>query len=268
MEYLNDKEIKCEILELLKNTIAFLDKHNIQYSVMSGTLLGAVRHKGFIPWDDDVDIALLRGDYDRFVKLLNDDCVVDRPTAIGFELGNHVIPFVKIINPQIIVDESLIQKDTRLWIDIFPFDGCPKDFAKLNNLFIQKFLRRLYLYSNSQFFKISPRDCRFKLINYILFAASKIIPPQKITEKYIKYCSRNSGDNAYEVQDYTWGTKPVPRKLFDEITDYNFENIAVKGFKDYDTYLSILYGDYMMLPPEHERLNHSIKAWRIESNEK
>ena len=66
----------------------------------------------------------------------------------------------------------------------------------------------------------------------------------------------------------TWGTKAVPRALFDEIVDYQFNDITVKGFKDYDTYLKRVYGDYMQLPPEDQRVNHGIKAWRVTENEK
>ena len=66
----------------------------------------------------------------------------------------------------------------------------------------------------------------------------------------------------------TWGTKAVPHALFDEIADYQFEDITVKGIKDYDTYLNYVYGDYMKLPPEDQRVNHGIKAWRVTEYEK
>ena len=63
------------------------------------------------------------------------------------------------------------------------------------------------------------------------------------------------------MQDLTWGTKSVPSSLFDDIVNYKFENIYVKGFEDYDAYLKCVYGDYMIIPPEHERVGHGIKAW-------
>ena len=74
------------------------------------------------------------------------------------------------------------------------------------------------------------------------------------------------------MADLSWGSneikKCVPSYLFNELADYQFENITVKGFKDYDTYLTAIYGDYMKLPPESQRINHGIKAWRVAENEK
>ena len=268
--YLDENEIKQQLVLMLKHTVAFFDANNIRYSIMSGTMLGAVRHKGFIPWDDDIDIAVLREDYNKLIKILRDPNIVEKPDAVGFELGNHVIPFIKIVNPQINVEEKLMRGNQKLWIDIFPFDGTSqnKKKAKCDNFLIKKVLRRIYFFSNEEYYTIHPRDCNYKIYNYLLYAISKVFSPEEITKKYIKICSRIKTTDAIFVEDYTWGNKSVPKKIFEELSDYQFENIAVKGFKDYDTYLKCIYDEYMKLPPENQRVNHGIKAWRISKNEK
>ena len=270
MRVLNDRELKQQLVAMLKDTTDFLKENNIKYSIMSGTMLGAVRHKGFIPWDDDIDIAILREDYNRLVQILKNPNIERKPDAVGFELGNHVIPFIKIINPEIDVEESLMGGTQKLWIDIFPFDGANNNEKKMkfNNLLIQKVFRRIYLFSNDKCFTLHPKDCNCKIWNYILYGISKLGSSDVITRSYINICSKVRTQDAVFVEDYTWGTKPIPKKLFDEVCDYQFENIKVNGFKDYDTYLKCVYGDYMKLPPEEKRVNHGIKAWRTGKDEK
>ena len=106
-EYLSDKQIKSELTALLQVVHEFLVEHNIKYTITAGTLLGAVRHKGFIPWDDDIDIALTREQYDKLVRLLREqhNSVNECVYAEGFELGNDDIPYIKIVNKNIFVED-------------------------------------------------------------------------------------------------------------------------------------------------------------------
>ena len=101
---LNTREIQLEELNILKETIKFLNNNDIKYGLHAGTLLGAVRHKGFIPWDDDIDIYLTRPNYNKFI-----DCVKKEQNKIGsfnvisIDLNNSYIPFAKVTNPKIII---------------------------------------------------------------------------------------------------------------------------------------------------------------------
>lgn len=263
--YLSDTEIKSELCSMLEATDAYLKKNNIRYSIMSGTMLGTIRHGGFIPWDDDVDIALLRADYDKLVELLKYDPYITKELfGSGFEIDKGDWPFIKVYNKNVIVQENGVYKTENLWIDIFPFDGVPKHFTKeyfkLVNLLRRIFHRKREV---EEFYskKDDEKGLKKKLSKLIVCKINR----NRLFELYIRVCSKYDAEKTDKVQDITWGKKPIARDLFDNIIDYKFENIIVKGFKEYDIYLKSVYGDYMQLPPEDERINHGIKAWRIEN---
>ena len=124
-KYLNIKEIQEEELNILKETIKFLDHNNIKYYIFYGTLLGAVRHQGFIPWDDDIDIAIPRPEYEKLIKILkekNNKINNLNIESIGYEVGVSDWPFIKIVNKDIKLEDEL-NCDKNLWIDVFPLDG-------------------------------------------------------------------------------------------------------------------------------------------------
>ena len=122
-EQLDSIEVKEELCRMLKELDEYLGRHEIQYSIMSGTMLGAVRHGGFIPWDDDVDIAILRKDYDRLIEILQKNKRISAKLEIsGYEVDKTDMPFLKVYNKSIVVKDNLANDSSELWIDIFPFD--------------------------------------------------------------------------------------------------------------------------------------------------
>ena len=268
---LSDIEIKQELLTMLALLDEFLSSHNINYTIMSGTLLGAVRHDGFIPWDDDIDIGVIRPEYDKLVETIKLESTFgyDNYTFEGYEVGNLPIPFLKFCNKNIGIKTDNFNIGNHLWIDIFPIDGLPNKFDKPFKLFTMKFLRYILYYKYELVFGFVHKSKSVISKRIILFIKKIIrnISLDKILDIYIKFCKHFDIKNCDFIQDLTWGTKPIPKYLFDNLVDYQFENITVKGFKDYDTYLTCIYGDYMKLPPEDQRVNHGIKAWRVNSDE-
>ena len=122
----------------------YLENNEISYSIISGTMLGAIRHNGFIPWDDDIDIGILRSDYNKLVKLLRENCyITENLFGTGFEIDEGEWPFIKIYNKNISVIEEGVSKEEKLWIDIFPFDGVPQKKYNLYFKVIKNF-RRVY----------------------------------------------------------------------------------------------------------------------------
>ena len=269
--YLSAEEVKCELLRLLEVFCIFLEKNNIKYTIQSGTMLGAVRHGGFIPWDDDIDLGMLRNDYNRLIQILKaNNCSINSNVgALGFELSGGVYPFIKIINRSIHVEDSRFQLDKYLWLDVFPYDGVPAKLLKVYSYYIIKFLRKLLWYRGEKAYGYKQvHSCILKkILISIIKTVINLVPFEKFMRFYIKQCSLFDIEKCEYVEDITWGTKPVPKELFDSYEDYSFENLTVKGLSDSDTYLKCIYGDYMKLPPEDERVNHGIKAWRINSDE-
>lgn len=268
-EMLSSREIKNELLLMLKEVAAFFESHDIQYSIMSGTMLGAVRHKGFIPWDDDIDIAISRNQYERLLDILKtqSNTINDHLNVVGHELSNGVWPFLKISNTHILARENDVNEITNLWIDIFPFDY-------IDNQKFRPFMRKreilkkiLYYYYLRKDFVVYTKDIRY-YCKKIVYFFTVFISQATFTDWYISYCEKYNRKECDHLMDATWGNKAIPAVLFNSLTDYNFEGITVKGFTDFDTYLKCVYGDdYMLPPPEEKRVNHGISAWRL-SNEK
>lgn len=271
MQYLTLKEIQNEEKKILEETIKFLSKYNITYYIWAGSLLGCVRHKGFIPWDDDIDIAIPREDYNKLIGILKQNkCIItDNMKAIGFELGNFDAPFLKIINQNICVNE-LRNYDKNIWIDIFPLDGVPnrsKIFYK--KVFLYK---RIYFWKRSEIRKWEDDSNNIlkRRIKKVLLFLLRPIKYHTIINKYIRVCSKYKIKNSEFVCHNVWGVgekEKFPKQLLLETAKYKFEELEVKGIKDYDKWLTIRYGNYMQLPPENERETHSFKAWRVEKDD-
>lgn len=270
-EQLDGIQIKKELCEMLKKLSGYLEEHKISYSIMSGTMLGAVRHGGFIPWDDDIDIAILREDYDRLVENLKKDKYLGADLeASGYEIDKTDMPFLKIYNKSIIVKDNLANNLSALWIDIFPFDNVPDQgmqiYCKCVRLMQKQYQKNLEA-NGFYAHEATRKKGVYNYLNKIIVWYAGKFDTERLVEHYIDFCKKYKNQKTQYIEDLTWGTKAVPRKVFDTIVDYKFEDITVKGFKDFDTYLKCVYGDYMKLPPENQRVNHGINAWRILENE-
>lgn len=264
-KYLTLEEIQHEEKEMLKELINFFKKENINYFVWAGTFLGAVRHKGFIPWDDDIDLAMTRPEYNNFLEYLknNDTKISENLEVIGFELGNSDFPFLKIINKNIKIEEDE-QCDEYLWIDIFPLDATPKDNAKfykrvafLNKLFILRRMERKGM-------KLIATSELKRFIKTIFIKIMKIWKYENYIKFYISYCTKYKYNDFEYVHNNVWSSSPAvwnKKELVNK--EFQFEDIKVNGLKDYDAILTRGYGDYMQIPKEEDRATHNFKAWKV-----
>lgn len=260
------KEVqKCE-LEILKKTVYFLDNNNIQYYIWAGSFLGAVRHGGFIPWDDDIDIAMERTEYNKFISLLkNEKAKIDTNIdVIGFELKNDIWPFLKVIDKNVGVEED-DGVDSNLWIDVFPLDGAPNN--KLYYLKL-KFLKRLFFLKRNQTMKLkNAEQLKIRLISKrIIKLLIKFISIKSIVALLVKESSKY---NCYEIGYFSnniWGVydkEKFESTALKKVKKYKFEDIEVYGLLDSDGWLKIRYGNYMSLPPVEKRQTHKFKAWKV-----
>lgn len=261
------KEIQDQEKQMLEILIKFLDNHNINYYLCYGSLLGAVRHKGFIPWDDDIDIVLFRDEYEILInKIKNKETIAGEFEFIGWEIGKTEWPFLKMINKNILVNTES-KCDEYLWIDIFPLDK-----IETNDL---KFRRKIRKYRSlldlKRFSKrnvpISGDTKAKKILKYII---SKTILPllneNFIIKRYINLCKKYNNEKCDYVFNNIWEAdymNKIPIKVLAQQDYYKFEDIKVKSFKDYDTVLKACYGnDYMTPPPIEKRVTHEIKAYK------
>ena len=268
-KFLTLEEIQFEEKEMLRELINFFKKNKMEYYVFFGTLLGAVRHKGFIPWDDDIDLVMTRPEFNKFVEYLkkNDNKISNNLIVEGYELGNNNdFPILKVYNTNIKVGDTSEKVDKYLWIDIFPVDGVPKN----NKRFTKRcqFLFKILLLKREQKNNVTLMAAnRFKrIIKEIIMFILRIWPYDSYMKFYYKYCTKYDYDNSeYVTSNIMSESMTIYEKKKFIGCDLDFDDLKVKGFKYYDEFLTLEYGDYMQLPPEDKRRCHEFKAWKIDN---
>ena len=267
----NSKLRKLQLIEIdiLKEVVKICNEENITYYISGGTFLGAVRHKGFIPWDDDIDIAMPRKDYEKFREIANKK-LPEGYIYRNFKDDEEIKTcFSRVENGKVKVrDTSALKEDIRnAWIDIFPLDGMPKSKIKF---FIRKYkllyLRMMLQYS--QFSKIVNQDLPNRpLHEKILIGVGKVIPFEKFlnTRKYMykidKELQKDQKNSTYIMNFlgiYKFKSVMNKDEIYAEGALYDFEGMKLNAPKDYDTYLTQIYGNYMAIPKkEHQNKHHT-----------
>ena len=256
-EQLDSIEIKIELCRMLKELDEYLGGHGIQYSIMSGTLLGAVRHGGFIPWDDDIDIAVLRKDYDRLIEILRKNKRIGEELEIsGYEVDKTDMPFLKVYNKSIAVKDNLAKDPSELWIDIFPFDNVPDCLPLRKAHFMLCFIIRKLLWS-----EVGAKSEENRWIK-IIYRIMSLVPFSVIVGMYNQLIEINQHKKTELVRILTFPTPKAvygyKREWYTKLRRYQFGNMKLPGAKDYDAYLKVKYGDYMKMPPTDRRKVHEI----------
>ncbi len=231
-----------------KNILSYVDhvcrKHNLRYWVCGGTLLGTIRHKGFIPWDDDIDIFLPLQDYRRLIEIFEEN---EQYTMMGMgtsEVNDYTDMFAKVVDKNTILIEDIgtVRKINPVWIDVFPLVGLPGDEEE-RLVFFKKYKevkRRIW------------ED--FYASNGSTGVFSKWYGKQKeFLEKYDFDNSEYVGvlGTVYDERDAT------TRRVYESTIRMSFEDIEVNVPVGYQEYLDNLYGkDWMQLPDESKRQSH------------
>lgn len=230
-------------LNMLQEVDLFCRNNGIRYSLAFGTLLGAIRHKGFIPWDDDLDIMMPTPDLDRFKREFSSNNV----KYIDVDNEKHYpFPFPDIVDTHTYSKRGLITKGWGIDINLYPVRGLPQSKEEID-LFFDKANRLLKK-------RLFINKLRTKIIRY--FPINDIPLNTYFNKKYAKFCSQFPYENSkyYLVH----GGKPnwlhtYDFDLFDEIIDLPFEDYTFMGIAKYDAFLRQRYGDYMTPPPEDQR---------------
>ncbi|MCW3795107.1 LicD family protein [Paenibacillus sp. LS1] len=252
-------------IEMLTEVDRICRLHNINYAMIGGTMLGAIRHKGYIPWDDDADIGLLREEYEKFRKVCETDLdhsrfyFQDMRATPGYRWG-----YGKIRRKDTYFlreGQAHMPYESGIFIDIFPFDNVPdgKLAEKIHNLHCT--IIRKVLWS-----EVGKKIDGKLLMRGVYFLLSKI--PLKMVSNHLSRFAENG--NLKQSQRVRTITFPAPdkysegkREWFEQTAEYSFENLTLLGHRDYDGYLKHKFGEYMTLPPESKRKSHPVSYYRL-----
>ncbi len=257
------KEISLEVLKVIDS---FCKENDIKYSLGYGSLLGAVRHKGFIPWDDDIDIIMLREEYNRFLEL----CVTSLPEnykCITFEDGTYYLPYTKIVDTRThVITESFLGKEgLGIYVDVFPLDRLANDQKKAMKIKSKaKIIGKLIRYTSYNNLKEVCGD-KFRLDKAILYFLAKSIGFKKASSILRQKAKKLNSTGAKWVGFLGSGSESN-KNVFDindikETTYGEFEGVYFPMVKNYDAVLKTIYGEYMTWPPADKRVAHSEKAF-------
>lgn len=268
MRRLNLEELHTIQIGILNAFDKFCRQNNIDYSIGAGTMLGAVRHGGFIPWDDDVDIFMKRNQYNKFINLIQykNFYFSDHMYAKVPGQENHRYPFIKIVDDRTLVyEKNTIKEETGVWADIFPIDFCGDTQEKATKLAQrQKDVFNEYL----EYLKLHENDSLINILKNFYLMGYRI--RHKNVRKKIFAYERELASNPPSLYSgtlcWTQSIKDVyPTEYFDDYTEIKFENLKVMSFKKYNLILSHRYGDYMKLPSEDQRICHEPYAYLKEA---
>ena len=266
MKEIGIEEIKVLQLDILSALDSFCREKGIMYFIIDGTLLGAVRHKGYIPWDDDIDVGLVRSEYNRLMAEFP-DVLEGRYELLSLERNNLWDRSYAAIcdNKTEVKYEHNSSMATGLLIDIFPVDEVPSEPSKW-----QSCIRSMKLYNRLLSFKSNALPLftsnpvkwsvlgLFKLL-LLPFSQRKISIWKSRFAQSFNGCQSGFG---YELAFGVGAKQPFSLKDFESFDEYPFEDRKFKGPKNYDSVLTRTYGDYMQLPPVEQRVtHHSLTAY-------
>ena len=258
------KKLHDTEMEIMDEVDRICKKNKLRYFLTGGTLIGAVRHKGFIPWDDDMDLGMPRKDYDKFIKIckteLSDRFVLDAyPTN---KKSWHLFAKVRMKNTEFV--ENIIKKldvEHGIWIDIFPYDDI-EELNSENHLFKNKFrtlINKMMCRKIGLNHYLSEYKKNHKIIMFFVDILIKIMPRSFFigitnfvlkTKKEGKYLSNMTGGLSLEKETH------LKKEIFPTVK-LEFEGRKLPCPKEYDKLLTKIYGDYMKLPPKEKRVTHN-----------
>lgn len=254
-------------IRMLKILADICDANGLRYYLASGTLLGAVRHQGPIPWDDDLDIQLPRPDFMKLVDILRSGALPDDLEYSWLDSPSHIVPFLKVFYKDSLVFESKVEdihRESKIWVDVFSVDGLPSNVKHLERRYaISKQLRN-FLYTG--IVKPSSLHGMEKLGTMFLKPLSKAIGAHRIAIWLDRFSRRFDFDQAVMIGNLAWGEhvgEALEKNKYLPMVDLKFGEDAFHCPKGYDEHLKNLYGDYMVLPPEDKRRSHLSKYYLI-----
>lgn len=264
MEKEDLRKVQLIQLEMLKEVARICDMHKIDYWLTGGTQLGAVRHNGFIPWDDDLDIAMLRVNYEKFLSIASKELNTKYYLQEWKLDEKYGLPFTKIRKKDTLFVEAA-SKNTRshkgIYIDIFVYDKYPKNKDELKNVkyYMEKVFRLVLMkYSYSPW----ATDKGINLRKWMLYLPLRLLALFKngiaMKQAYIKAVTVANTSNSnlvFNSCEPSGICHPIDIDIVTHLMKHKFEDGEFLIPVRYDDYLKNYYGNYMKLPPENQREN-------------
>lgn len=256
--------LQSVLLELLVEFDRICRKYGILYSIDGGTLLGAIRHKGFIPWDDDADVIMTRTEYQKFKKVCKEELnrekfyFQDIQSTPGYRWGYAKLrrKGTKCVR----LNQEHMPYKQGIYLDVFVCDNVPENYLlRCIFNFVSYVYRKIFWSEVGKVENTGVKKIWFKLLS--------LIPEQKLKRSYFRFIKKYSRKPSKLVKCITFPARNklygFKREWYEDIIDIPFENVVLKGSRKYDEYLKFMYGDYMVLPPKNERTVHPVSEFKL-----
>lgn len=259
------KQLQTVQQDLIREVERICKKCGIHFNMVGGTMLGAIRHKGYIPWDDDADIGFLRNEYEKFREACKTELnhekyyMQDLRDIEGYRWGYGKLrrkgtEFVRL-------NQEFMPFEKGISIDLMPFDNVPDFWLARRIHFFRCFLFRKFFWA-----EVGYRSEK-KLWLRMIYKTMNRIPMNVVIKRYQKFIDRNKGKKTRLVRILTFptpkGVYGYERDWYTRLKKFPFENMLLPGAADYDGYLRVKYGNYMELPPIEKRKVHPISKLKL-----
>lgn len=260
------RNIQMELLNEFKN---LCDNNNLMYFLGGGTLLGAIRHKGYIPWDDDKDLMMPRRDYENLLKIFNQNCKDNHKLLTYINTKDYYYSFAKVVDTNTTLLEGNLRpiKNLGIYIDIFPIDFLPNDEKEIEKIFKKYSLlyKAISTYKYSDISKVTTNKIKLfaKEIVLCFLKIFNLVP--KILKTLDQMAIKYQDTSKVACISGKYAEKEImPRSFIENYELADFEGEKYKIPKGYDEYLTKHYGNYMELPPEEKRIteHNNLAYWR------
>lgn len=265
MKEITGEELKVIQMDVLSAVHRFCSSHHIKYSLGCGTMLGCARHQGYIPWDDDIDIYLLRNDYNRLIKEFP-DMLEEHYRFVTLERDSRWNrAYGKIYDSRTVMKEATSEcYELGVNIDVFPIDNVPDDedeWHRYNKS--RRRLQHIYEMKVTSFRKgrALSKNIFLAICKLSLLPFSSRNLARCIQNRALRY-DKTSTTRVFECCQGLFQKHPFQKRLFDDIVMMPFEDREYMAFADYDAYLTNGFGNWRQLPPKEKQVSHhAFKAW-------
>lgn len=249
------KQLHGKMLDILSAIDETCRKHNLTYYIIAGTMLGAVRHKGFIPWDDDADICMPHRDYDLLIEH-SKEWLPKRYELVCAENDNHYPqPFAKIQDAETtIIEHAHLRYLGGVYVDVFPVDGMPDGkLAQRLHFAHYKLLCKLLYFTYRDPYRHGHGPS-----SWVPLLCRKLFTVEGLQRSIRKMLTKYDFYQCRQVLCFDDGLRSVvPREVYGTPSPYEFEGRTLLGVEKYDQLLSQMYGDYMTPPPAGTEFQHN-----------